>query len=232
MAVVVAIATMTVAAMTMLMRMAMMMSMAMALHRTLPVGAALGVERTLNGAHVRAETAGHVGDHVILADVDDARTDLGGEVAVAEMPGDARERPLVAAGDLQQPLRRRLDGNDAPVLQLEAVAGGENGRLGQIEEELQAAGSRQGDTPSCAMVVVEAYGVSGSRVPKAGSDDLGGSQHRGLQALSELCNDFAVGLCAGLPGGENTIVEDDKTIANQRHPVQMLGLRMVNPGFH
>src|SRR5262245_27962584 len=83
----------------------------MPVHRTLPIGAPLGVERPLHSAHLCPQAACHVGDHVVLADVDDAGADLGGEVPVAQMPGDAGERALIPAADLQQPLRRRLHGH-------------------------------------------------------------------------------------------------------------------------
>ena len=42
------------------------------------------------------------------------------------------------AGDLQQPLRRRLDGDDAPILEPDAVAGAQHRRLGEVEQERRA----------------------------------------------------------------------------------------------
>ena len=80
---------------------------------------------------------------MVVADVDDARGDLGRQMPVAEVPGDARQQPRVAAGNLQQPLRRRLDGDDAPVLQPDAVAGAQHGRLGQVEQERETARAGQ-----------------------------------------------------------------------------------------
>src|SRR5262245_49430296 len=151
------------------------MAMMMSRQSTLAIGAALGVERPLDGAHPGAQAARHIGDHVVLADVDDALADLAGEVAVAEMPGDARQRALVGAGDLQQALRRCLDGHDTAVLQLQAVAGREHRRLGEVEEKVEAANAGQGDAPSGAMVVVEAHDVGGSPVPEPGAQDLGRS---------------------------------------------------------
>ena len=70
--------------------------MAVPVHGTLAVGAALRVERPLHEPRAGAEAAHHVGDHVIVADVDDALADLGGEMPVAEVPGDARQRARVA----------------------------------------------------------------------------------------------------------------------------------------
>ena len=111
------------------------------------------VERALHRPHLGAEAAGHIGDHVVLADVHDAGGDLGREVAVAEVPGDAGERPLVAAGDLQQPLGRRLDGDDAAVLQPGPSPGASTGALAR-SAEAPAARPGQGDAPPGAVVVV------------------------------------------------------------------------------
>ena len=65
-------------------------------------------------------------------------------MAVAEVPGDAGQRALVGAGDFQQPLGRGLDGDDAAVLEPNAVAGAQHGRLGEIEQERQAAAASRG----------------------------------------------------------------------------------------
>ena len=161
----------------------MPMAMGMAVPRAImAVGAALGIERALHAAHLGAEAAGHVGDDVVVADVDDARADLGGEVAVAEVPGDAGERPLVAAGDLQQPLGRRLDGDDAAVLQAEAVAGGEHRGLGEVEQEAEAASPGQRDATPGAVVVVEADDVGRLRIPEAGAEELSVSSQQSMHS--------------------------------------------------
>ena len=75
--------------------MIVMAAMAVAVHGAVAVGAAFGVEGALDDAHCGAEAAHHVGDDVVVADVDDASADLGGEMAVAEVPGDAGQRALV-----------------------------------------------------------------------------------------------------------------------------------------
>src|SRR5689334_19031825 len=80
-------------------------TVAVALHGALAVGAAFGVEGARYDARFRTEPAHHVGDHVVLADVDDACSNLGGEVTIAEVPGDAGQRAAIPAGDFQQPLR-------------------------------------------------------------------------------------------------------------------------------
>ena len=64
-----------------------------------------------------------------------------------------------------------------PSSRLQAVAGGEDRGLGEVEQEAEAAGSGQRDAAPGAVVVVEAHDVGGLRVPEAGAEDFGGSQH-------------------------------------------------------
>ena len=87
------------------------------------VGAALGVEWSRHHAHFAAETPHHIGDDMIIPDVDDRGFDLRRQMAVAQMPGYACQQPRIVTGDLQQALRGRLDGYDAPILQAQPVAG-------------------------------------------------------------------------------------------------------------
>ena len=109
------------------------MTVAVPAHGNLPIGAGLGVERTRHDARLRAQAADHVGDDVIFPYVDDACGDLGRQMAIAEVPGDAREQPRLAASDLEQTLRRRLDGDDAPIFEADAVAGAQQRCVRQIE---------------------------------------------------------------------------------------------------
>jgi hypothetical protein len=112
-----------------------MMPVAVTVHGASTVGATFGIERAFNGAHGRAEAAHHLRDHMVLADVDGAIAKLCCEMAVAEVPGDTRQRPLVLADNLEQALRSGLDRDDAAVLQPDTIAGREHRRLGKIKQE-------------------------------------------------------------------------------------------------
>ena len=116
--------------MVMLIAMAMIVMVCMPMHGAVAVCAAFGIERTINVADNGAQTHDHVGDDVVLADVDRARTDFGGKVPVAEVPRNTRERTLISARDLEQPFRCSLDSDDAAVLKSDAIAGAEHGGLG------------------------------------------------------------------------------------------------------
>src|SRR5215510_1643809 len=89
-------------------------TMLVAVPTPLTVGATLRVKWPRHDAHLAAEASHHLGDDMIVTDVDDRGGDLRRQMAVAQMPGYARQQLRVAAGDLQQSLRRRLPA--APVL--------------------------------------------------------------------------------------------------------------------
>ena len=155
----------------------MIVTMAVAVDGAVAVGAAFRVEWALDGAHGSAETCHHFGDHVVVADVDDTLADLGGEMPVAEVPGDAGQCALVCTRYFQQSLRRGLDAHDAAILEADAIAGTQHGRLGEIEQERQAAASNEGHAAARTPIIVEADYVGRCAVPYAGGHDLCGSQH-------------------------------------------------------
>lgn len=105
----VVIVAMVIMAMIVVMSVAMavmvMPVMVMAVRRRHFVGAAFGLERTLDLADLRTEPLQHVGDDVIAPDPEPGRPDLGLEMAIAEVPGEAHQMTGVAAADLGKLLR-------------------------------------------------------------------------------------------------------------------------------
>ena len=82
----------------------------------LDVGAALRVERRLDRHDARAQSFRHVLDHRIAADAQSLRGQLGRQVPVAEMPGDAHEGERVGGADFGERLGRghNLDDRGRP----------------------------------------------------------------------------------------------------------------------
>ena len=70
------------------------------------VGAAFRLERRAAAGDLRAQLAQHVLDHVVVADAQASRQDLGRQVPVAEMPGKARQPLRIGGGDLEDVLVR------------------------------------------------------------------------------------------------------------------------------
>src|ERR1700676_954682 len=71
------------------------------------IGAAFGIERRLDLDDAGAEALYHRLDDVIAPDPQALRHDLGRQMAVAEMPGEANQMLRIAAPDLDQRLRWR-----------------------------------------------------------------------------------------------------------------------------
>src|SRR5712675_1175562 len=126
MAVMMIMVAMLVMVMTVVMVMIIMMMVAMIVRRTIMrrvlvrtalgrmgvaaagIGAAFGVERRLDLDHARAEPLHHRLDDVVAADPQALRHDLGRQMTIAEMPGDADQMLRIVAADLGQ----RLGGGD------------------------------------------------------------------------------------------------------------------------
>ena len=65
------------------------------------IGAAFGIERRLDLDHPRAQPAHHRLDYMISPDAQALGHDLGRQMAVAEMPGDADQMLRIVAADFQ-----------------------------------------------------------------------------------------------------------------------------------
>eukprot|EP01036_Dinobryon_divergens_P007108 gene7107-9463_t len=125
----------------------------------LAVGAALRVERHAHLAHVGAQPLQHVDDDVIVANQDAVAVDLGRQVAVAEMPGQPRERRGVAAAHLDEILVRGLDLDIAALLQLQAIALVQHHGLDKVQQEVETAIAQDAQAPAVAIVEQEGDGV-------------------------------------------------------------------------
>ncbi len=145
----------------------------------LGVGAALRVERRHDRGHGCAEAADHLLDDVVAADAQPVAEQLGRQVAVAEVPGDAQQIGRIGGRDLDKRLKRGADGDDAPVLQDQPVAVAQRHRLRQVEQELEPAGGGHRHAAAVALVIVEHHMVGRFAGPLAGGNDLGRADHRG-----------------------------------------------------
>lgn len=144
------------------------------------IGAALGLEGALDRRHRAALATDHLGEDVILLDIDRIGGDLSGGVAVADMPGDAHQPQRVLGADFDQALRRGLDLDEAAVFQLHGIAIGQHGRLVEIEQDVEPAIALERDAAAVAVLVVERQRLD-DLVGTDGrlADDGGGAQHGG-----------------------------------------------------
>ena len=109
-------------------------AMVMAQGPAMPVSAAFGGKGLLRFGHACPKLAQHRLQHMIAADQQTPAFDLAGRVAVADVPGDARQVPR----DDQDRLCRRLNRNKTAVRQLQRIAMVQAGGFGQIDKHRHA----------------------------------------------------------------------------------------------
>ena len=107
---------------------------------------------------------------------------FGWQMAVAEVPGDADQRGGVGGADLGERFGRGDDLDDAAVLELQPVASAQHHRLGQIEQEVEAAHAGHRQAAPIALVVVEHDRIGRLARPGAGGKDSMSMQHRFAQS--------------------------------------------------
>lgn len=153
----------------------------MAMDAPVTIGAAFRIERRFDGRHRGAEAFQHRLDDMVAADAQPLAEKFGRQMTVAEMPGDPHEMGGVAGRYLGQRLRRRLDGDDAAVLEQQPVAMAQRNRIRQVEQEGCAALGRHRDAPAMAGVEIEDDGVDSRLGPQAGGIDGDGADHVSLR---------------------------------------------------
>jgi hypothetical protein len=147
------------------------------------VGAAFGLEGAGDAGGGAAETPDHLGEHVIVLDVDGVGGDLGRGVAVANVPGDLGEPGRSFRADLDQRLGGGGHLDQAAIFKAEGVAALGGGGLVEIEQEFEAAVGFQRHAPAVAALVVEGdrvddpLGLDGEL-----ANDGGGADHQELRA--------------------------------------------------
>lgn len=137
------------------------------------VGAALGIERRVDGRKPRAEAAEHIFDHMVAADAEPVARDLHVDVTIADMPGKARQIVGVGRGDFDEWLRAADHTDDCAVVEHEAVAVAERGRLGEIEQKFGAVLAAQHHAAAMALMGIELNRVDGfCLIPMSGGFDV------------------------------------------------------------
>jgi hypothetical protein len=136
----------------------------------------------LEGAHHRsgraALSAHQLGEDMVVLDIDRVRGHLSRGMPVAHVVGDLQETERVLGPDLQERLRRRLDLDEAAILELHGVAIVQGRGLGEIEQEIDPCVAFERDPAAMSALVVERDGV-GDAVGLDGGfpDNGGGAQH-------------------------------------------------------
>jgi hypothetical protein len=142
------------------------------------IGAALGLERPRHGVHGAALPAHHLGEDMVVLDIDRISGNLGRRMAVADVPGDAHQPQRILGADLKQALRCGLDQDEPAVLQLDGIAVAERGRLVEVEQHVEAAIGLQCEAAAVAVVMVERQRIHDAVLPDGGlANDGNGAKH-------------------------------------------------------
>lgn len=121
----------------------------------LRIGALLGREWRVLRDDAGAEPTEHGDDHMVLADPQPPVQDLHRQVAIAEMPGEARERSRAVGLDVAHLLVRGRDLDHAAVVEDKPVSGHQDPRLGKIEQEGDPVVGRERDPAPVAVIEIE-----------------------------------------------------------------------------
>jgi hypothetical protein len=149
----------------------------------LGVGAAFGIERRLERDYPGAKTLDHRLDDLVPADAERLCQNLGRQVAVAEVPGDAGQGERVGGPDFRQRFGLGDHLNHAPVLEPQTVAAAQHCRFGEVEQEFEPADAGHGDATTIACIEVEHDCIRRSARPMAGRNDCFSAQHHCLSGL-------------------------------------------------
>jgi len=90
--------------------------------RVTGIGAAFRIERSFDLDEARAQTSHHRLDHMVAADAQSPRGDLGRQMPVAEMPGEANQMLRIASPDFKERLGRCHHLDQPAVFQYQRVA--------------------------------------------------------------------------------------------------------------
>jgi len=121
--------------------MIVVMMIVIAHHRV--VGAALRLERRIDGNHLGAEALQQRLYRRIGLEPEPALQNLNRHVAVAEVPGEPRERRQIGSTRLDQRLGLRHDLDKPAVVEHQRVVGAQPHRLGEVELDTRAFDAEQ-----------------------------------------------------------------------------------------
>jgi hypothetical protein len=154
------------------------------------IRARLGIERCLDLNNCGAKTDQHVAQHMVASQPHPIARDLYVGVAIAEVPGEARQRLRRSSRNVQQRLGLGDDPHDRAIFEDEAVAVAQHGGVRQVEQDTRAALAGQREAAALAVVGIEHDAVAcRSGIPCAGPPDLGCAPHR-LHSLRSPLNPF------------------------------------------
>jgi hypothetical protein len=100
------------------------------------VGAAFGLEGSLHLYEVRAKATEHILDYMIGSNAEYLFSDISRQVSISQMPGKANELTGISMPDFHDRLRRGLNLDPSPIIQLQAIAIGHGNGFRKVEKDI------------------------------------------------------------------------------------------------
>ena len=157
------------------------------------IGPALGIERRLDLDHPRAEPFEHRLNDVIAPDPKTLGHDLGRQMTVAEVPGEANQMLGVGAPDLRQRLRRGDHLHQPAIVEHQRVAAAQRDCAFEIEQEFKSARASHRHAPAVPVVKIEHDGIGCRFRPAMLAADLRGADAHNFSTLPSLMISITVG---------------------------------------
>jgi len=156
----------------------------------LRIRTALRIERRLDLDDARAQPLHHRLDDVIPADAQSLRHDLGRQMAVTEMPGDADQMQGIGASDFEQRFGGRHHLDQPSIFQHQRIAAAQRDGVFEIEQEFQPAGARHRHPTPVPVVEIEHDGIGRGLRPAMLAQDFGRADHVGTFHLKPVASSF------------------------------------------
>jgi hypothetical protein len=146
--------------------------------RVAGIGAAFGIERRFDLDQARAQPSHHRLDHMIAADAQSPLRDLGRQVPIAEVPGEANQMLRIAPPDFQKRFGRRHHLDQPAIFEHQRVAAPQGDRIFQIEQKFQPMRAPHHQPPTMAIIKIEHDAIGRRLAPAMLPPNFYGSDHR------------------------------------------------------
>ncbi len=130
-------------------------TMGMAVGFPMAISATFGIEWCIDPLCLGAQFDDHFLNHMILADAEAIFQQLGWQMTITQMPGNAHKMRRISAGDIHDRFVLGLDENATSVFQNQNILVPQGGDFRKVQEELRSALSRQPDTAAAAAFKVQ-----------------------------------------------------------------------------
>ena len=144
------------------------------------IGAAFGIERRFDLDEARAQPSDHCLDHMIAADAQSSGRDLGRQMPIAEMPGQANQMLRIVPPDFKERLGRGHHLDQPAIFEHQRIAAAQRDRIFQIEQEFQPTRTLHRHPSPVAIVKIEHDAVGRGLAPAMLSQNFGGPDHRNM----------------------------------------------------